>query len=96
MCWLARAKNSRTVLGTGEPQGFEQPFNHGAQELIGLQVHRWLHQSWVTTVQKVGAEHLESMDRAVQERSDDRFGGRRPRPALRGSAAPPLWSVLHS
>jgi hypothetical protein len=37
-----------------------------------------LHQSWVTPVQKVGAEHVESVNRPVQKRSDDRFGGRVP------------------
>ena len=38
MCWLARAKNCAHGPRAGLAQGLEQPLDHGAEQLVGLQV----------------------------------------------------------
>ncbi len=63
-------------LGTGCTHGLEQPFHHGAEQLVRLQVQRRLHETGVAPVQQVGAEQLQPTGRPVQERPDDRLGGR--------------------
>ena len=47
-----------------------------AEQIVRLQVERWLHQTWVAPVQKVGADQLQSTHRLVHERPDDGLGGR--------------------
>ena len=64
--------------GAGLAQRLEQPFHHGAEQLVGLQVQRRLRQARIAPVQQGGAQQVQSADGPVEQRPDDRLGGRIP------------------
>ncbi len=64
--------------GAGLAQGLEQPFRHGAEQFVGLQVQRRLRQARITPVQQRGAQQVQPADGPVQQGPDDRLGGRIP------------------
>ena len=60
----------------GLAQGLEQPLDHGAEHLVGLQVQRRPRQPRVAPVQQGGAEVVQPADGPVEQGPDDRLGGR--------------------
>jgi hypothetical protein len=64
------------VRGAGLAQGLEQPLDHGAEHLVGLQVERRPGQPGVAAVQQRGAELVQPAGGTIQEGPDDRLGGR--------------------
>ena len=64
--------------GAGLAQGLEQPFHHGAEQLVGLQVQRRPRQARIAAVQQRGAEQVQAADGPVEQGPDDRLGGRIP------------------
>jgi hypothetical protein len=66
---LARGRRS------GLAQRLEQALDHGAEQLVGLQVQRRPGQSRVAAVEEGGAEVVESPDGLVEQGPDDRLGG---------------------
>ena len=83
MCWLARAKNWRTVRGAGLAQGLEQPLDHRAEQLVGLEVQRRPRQPRVAAVEQGGAELVQPADGPVQQGPDDGSAGASPASASR-------------
>src|SRR5271155_4607012 len=69
------AYGRRTYLA----EGHEQPLNHAAEQLVGLQIQRWLRQARVAAVQEIGTQQAQAANRPVDQIPDDRFGGRVPR-----------------
>ena len=61
--------------GPGLAQGLEQPFRHGAEQFIGLEVQRRPRQARITAVQQRGAQHVQAADGPVEQGPDDRLGG---------------------
>jgi hypothetical protein len=62
-------------LETDRAHGLEQAFHHGVEHFVRLQVQRRQRQSPVLAIQEVRAQHLQTADRPVEQRSHDRFGG---------------------
>ena len=61
--------------GAGVAQRLEQPFRHGAEQFVGLQVQRRLRQARIAPVQQSGTQQMKSSDRPVEQGTDDRLGG---------------------
>ena len=94
MCWLAIAKSC--ALSGGLAQRLEQPFRHGAQQFVGLQVERRLRQVRIAPVQherRTADAVVGPPGRAGPGRSAPRAN---PRPTRRGSAGSRRWCVLRS
>ena len=91
MCWLARAKNCAHGPGADRAQGLEQPLDHGAEQLVGLQVQRRPRQAGVAR----GRACCHTASAAGRRRGPAGPGrsARRasPRPARPGSAARRRW-----
>jgi hypothetical protein len=62
-------------LGPDRPHGREQPGHHAPEQFVRLQVHWWLRQARVAPVQESAAQEAQALDRPVQQRPNDRFGG---------------------
>jgi hypothetical protein len=65
-------------LGTDRPQGPKQACHHAAEQLVRRQIQRRFGQPGVATVKQMGAQNLQSMSGPLQQRPDDRLGGRIP------------------
>jgi hypothetical protein len=56
--------------------GLEQPFRHGAEQFVGLQVQGRVRQVRIAPVQQDGAQQVQSSHGPVEQGADDRLGGR--------------------
>ena len=59
----------------GLAEGLEQPLDHRAEHLVGLQVQRRAREPRVAAVEQGGTEVVQPADGPVEQGPDDRLGG---------------------
>jgi hypothetical protein len=59
----------------GLAQRLEQPLDHGAEQLVGLEVQRRPDQARVAAVQEVGTKLVQSADGSLEQGPDHQLGG---------------------
>ena len=87
MCWLARAKNWRTVRGRASRRALSSRSTTAPSSSSACRFNGRLRQARITPVQERGAEQVQSADGPVEQVPGRSARRANPPPARRGSAA---------
>ena len=71
---VGQAEELAHRLRAGFTHRLEQPFGHGAEQFLRLQVEGRLRQTWVAPVEQGGAQEVQPADRPVKQIPDNRLG----------------------